>query len=122
MRGLFLEKTIKTPRIHFDALKGHLIIEGRSIPEDAYSFYSPIYEWLEQFQQSGSDQAVVEFKLEYFNTSSSKCILEILKILEKQNDKKISVKWFYEEDDEDMLDSGEDYKQIVSLPIQFETY
>jgi len=122
MKDLHLEKTIKTPYIHFNAINGHLVIEGRSIPEDAYSFYTPVYRWLERFNQECKEDTLVEFKLEYFNTSSSKCILEILKILEKRKVSKVDIKWFYEEDDEDMLDSGKDYKHLLSLPIQFETY
>lgn len=122
MKNLYLERTIKTPKIHFDAIKGHLLLEGRSIPEDAYSFYNPIYEWLEEFDKACSTDILLEFKLEYFNTSSSKCILEILKLLEMQKQKKVSIKWFYEEDDEDMFESGQDYNQLVSLKIDFETY
>lgn len=122
MKNLYLERTIKTPKISFDAIKGHLLLEGRSIPEDAYNFFTPIYEWLEVFNKEGAEDILLEFKLEYFNTSSSKCILEILKLLEIQKQKKISIKWYYEEDDEDMFESGQDYNQLVSLKIDFETY
>lgn len=122
MKNLYLDRTIKTPKIDFDAINGHLLLEGRSIPEDAYSFYAPIYEWLAQFEKEGAAKTLIEFRLEYFNTSSSKCILEILKILEQQKQKDVEIKWFYEEDDEDMLESGQDFMQLVSLPIQFETY
>ena len=123
MQNLSLKKTLKTPRIHFDVLNGHLLMEGRSIPEDAFSFYQPIYKWLEQYIQESDTKTTIEFRLEYFNTSSSKCILEILHILEKIKDKQpVQVKWFYDEDDEDMLESGENYSQIIELPIKFETY
>jgi len=122
MKNLYLERTARTPQINFDAIKGQLLLEGRSIPEDAYSFYAPIYEWLKQFDKEGSSDILLEFKLEYFNTSSSKCILNILKLIELQKQKKVSIKWFYEEDDEDMLESGQDYDQLISLKIDFETY
>ncbi|NEQ55097.1 MAG: DUF1987 domain-containing protein [Leptolyngbya sp. SIO3F4] len=123
MKNLSLEKTLKTPYIHFDAVNGHLLMEGRSIPEDAYMFYQPIYQWLEQYVLENEKKTIIEFKLEYFNTSSSKCILEVLHILEKINDKQpVEVKWFYDEDDEDMYESGENYSQIIELAIKFETY
>ena len=122
MKNLSLEKTLKTPHIHFDATKGRLLMEGRSIPEDAYMFYQPIYKWLEQYVQESDTKTIIEFKLEYFNTSSSKCILEVLHILEKIDKQSVEVKWFYDEDDEDMFESGENYSQIIELPIKFETY
>jgi len=123
MKNLSLEKTLKTPYIHFDAVNGHFVMEGRSIPEDAYMFYQPIYQWLEQYVHENDKKTIIEFKLEYFNTSSSKCILEVLHILEKINAKQpVEVKWFYDEDDEDMYESGENYSQIIELPIKFETY
>ena len=60
--------------------------------------------------------------MEYFNTSSSKCILDVLRKLEKihKNGKSVVVKWFYEEDDEDMMEAGENYQRIVSVPIELE--
>jgi hypothetical protein len=62
----------------------------------------------------------VDVKLEYFNTSSSKCILDLFKQLEKLNQQNTEVKinWYYEEDDEDMAEAGEDYDAIIDLPFK----
>ena len=57
-------------------------------------------------------------QLEYFNTSSSKCILDVFKKLESVTGSEVSVKWYYEEDDEDMLEAGEDYEAIIDLPFE----
>ena len=57
-------------------------------------------------------------QLEYFNTSSSKCILDVFKKLETLSGTEVSVKWYYEEDDEDMLEAGEDYEAIIDLPFE----
>ncbi|MEM1137386.1 MAG: DUF1987 domain-containing protein [Bacteroidota bacterium] len=123
MENLFLEKSAKTPCINFNARKGRLIIEGRSIPEDAMSFYHPIFHWLDQYQNAAQDTTTIEFRLEYFNTSSSKCIVEILRRLETIHvEKNVEVTWFYESDDEDMQESGEDFMHLVDLPITFETF
>ena len=56
--------------------------------------------------------------MEYFNTSSSKCILDVFKKLESISDSSVSVKWYYEEDDEDMLEAGEDYEAIIDLSFE----
>ncbi|MBT34027.1 MAG: nuclear pore complex subunit [Thalassobius sp.] len=123
MENLFLEKSNKTPFIEFDANRGYLLIEGRSIPEDALDFYQPLFSWLDSYSKTAQEVTVMEFKLEYFNTSSSKCLVEILRRLEDINcEKHVEVKWFYEQDDEDMQESGEDYMQLVNVPISFEPY
>ena len=62
----------------------------------------------------------VDMKLEYFNTSSSKCILDLFKRLEKINapDNSVLINWYYETDDEDMEEAGEDYAAIVGLDFK----
>jgi len=115
MRPLLIASTAKTPEIQFDADQGQLILSGRSIPENAVDFYRPVLDWA---QAVGSDASLtVMVQLEYFNTSSSKCLLDLFKRLE--NGKDVKVKWHFDADDEDMLEAGEDYDHIVSLPFTF---
>ena len=54
------------------------------------------------------------------NTSSSKCILDLFKQLEKLNggNTEVKVNWYFEEDDEDMEEAGEDYQAIIDLPFK----
>jgi len=95
-------------------------LEGRSIPENSVEFYKPLVDWLEEYKDNPIEKTVVEVKLEYFNTSSSKCILDVFKKLEVIHKAKnsVEIKWFYEEDDEDMLEAGEDYESIIRVPFQ----
>lgn len=121
MRQLDLKGTPKTPSVLFDAEKGLLEIKGRSIPENSLVFYKPLNNWLKDYGKEPSKQTIFEVKLEYYNTSSSKCLLDLFKTLEKLNEEgKTSVKvhWYYETDDEDMLEAGEDYQAII--PLTFE--
>jgi hypothetical protein len=62
----------------------------------------------------------VNIQLEYFNTSSSKCILDVFKKLEAiyKSGNEVVINWFYEEDDEDMLEAGEDYQSIIKIPFK----
>lgn len=122
MDNINIEPTAKTPKVMFDASQGVMEIEGRSIPENSTEFYKPIYDWLENYIKAPNANSVFKFKLEYFNTSSSKCILDIFRKLEKihQNGNKITVTWFFEQDDEDMQEAGEDYQRIVNVPIKLE--
>lgn len=118
MEPINIEPSVKTPKISFDDGSGALEIEGRSIPENSTEFYKPVFEWLDAYIDAPSANTEFAFKLEYFNTSSSKCILDVLRKLEKLhiNGNKVVVNWFYEEDDEDMKEAGENYQRIVSVP------
>ncbi len=121
MNTLKLEPDSKTPGIEFDADAGKLKLWGRSIPENAVEFYKPVFEWLDNYQNKALAETEMTFQLEYFNTSSSKIILDILRRLEtlQQTGKsKVVVKWLYEEDDEDMMEAGDDYQTIVDLKFE----
>lgn len=119
MENVNIEGTAKTPTVIFEPANGLLEIKGRSIPENSTEFFKPLVDALKSFSTNASSAITVNFKLEYFNTSSSKCILDILKILEsiKKTGKTVSLNWYYEEDDEDMLESGENYQEIVNIPF-----
>lgn len=115
-----MERTPKTPKISFDISKGFFEISGRSIPENSIEFYRPVLEWLEEYTANPSKrETTFDVKLEYFNTSSSKCLVEIFRKLErlKREGVDVSIKWYYEEEDEDMQESGEDFREIIKLPI-----
>lgn len=118
MENLTLEGSAKTPTINFDATSGKLELRGRSIPENSVEFYKPLNEWIENYGASPAGETSVDVKLEYFNTSSSKCILDLFKKLEAIAGSKtnVTVNWFFEEDDEDMEEAGQDYKAIIGLP------
>jgi hypothetical protein len=120
MKKLSIEGSSKTPSIMFDADKGMLEIKGRSIPENSIEFYKPLVDWLDEYAQSPAASTSVKIQLEYFNTSSSKCILDVFKKLEGicKNGNDVVVNWYYEEDDEDMLEAGEDYESILKMPFK----
>lgn len=120
MESLFIEGTTKTPNVKFDANDGLMEIKGRSIPENSIEFYKPMVDWLDKYAKNPKSPTKVNVQLEYFNTSSSKCILDVFKKLEaihKANNQ-VQINWYYEEDDEDMLEAGEDYESIIRVPFK----
>lgn len=118
MEIIILEGTLKTPTIEFNPFEGYLLIKGRSIPENSIEFYQPLIEELENYFITPQPTTKVDIQLEYFNTSSSKCILDVLKKIEVISESsKVNINWFYEEYDEDMLEAGEDYQAIVNIPF-----
>ena len=120
METIAIEGTPKTPTINFNVEKGFLEIKGRSIPENSIEFYKPLVDWLEKYSATPKTTTNVNIQLEYFNTSSSKCILDVFKKLEAihKSGSEIVINWYYEEDDEDMLEAGEDYQAIINVPFK----
>jgi len=116
MDEIKLTPTPKTPSVHF-APTGHLELKGRSIPENSLEFYKPLIDWLDQYAKESAAETNVHVQLEYFNTSSSKCLLDFFKRLENVTNK-VTIHWYYEQDDEDMLEAGEDYEAIISVPFK----
>lgn len=122
MNELNLIATAKTPGIFFDINTQTLKLSGRSIPENAADFYSQVFTWLEEHLNNVNSKQCVEVRLEYFNTSSSKSILDIFRKYQKaKNDGRcdVLVIWFYESDDEDMLEAGQDYGAITGLRFEY---
>ena len=104
MNNLLIKSTPTTPEINFN-YSGQMIIKGKSLPEDPKKFYGPIFKWIEEFE---AELVKMDIKLEYVNTSSSKNILELIKIIDKNKKiKRLDLNWFYEVDDLDMLEFGE---------------
>ncbi|MDR1154938.1 MAG: DUF1987 domain-containing protein [Bacteroidales bacterium] len=124
MDPIIISATEDTPGIKLDATNNIFEISGRSLPEDVVKFYRPILDWLDTYAQSPNEHTVFDFKLSYFNTASSKIILDILMKLEGiHNDgRKLTIKWHYPSDDEDMMEAGEEYADIVDVPIELVEY
>jgi len=121
METLVIEGSPETPTIKFDSKAGLIEIKGRSIPENSIEFYKPLIDWLEKYSGSPRPNTTVNIQLEYFNTSSSKCILDVFKKLEsinKSGSSEVVINWHYEEDDEDMSEAGEDYQAIINVPFK----
>jgi len=117
MVKLELKETATTPYVNFDQGTGMLKIDGRSIPENVIDFYHPILRWIDEYSKSPVEKTEITLKFEYFNTSSSKRIFDIMKKLEKMatdTGKMVIINWYYEEDDEDIFFAGNDYKALIS--------
>jgi hypothetical protein len=125
MDTLIIAGTEDTPSILLNIETGEFSFNGRSLPEDVTSFYQPVIDWLAQFSEQPKTGARFNFKLEYFNTASSKILLDILMQLEEINDAASAgfvIAWHFQESDPDMKEAGEEYADIVSIPFEFINY
>ncbi len=121
---LIIEGTKDTPRVILNASEDTFEISGRSFPLNAKGFYAPVLEWLDKYSENPNKKTEFAFKLEYFNTPSSKSITDILKILKimKDNGHEVTVWWHYEEDDVDILDLGHVFSRTIGIPFEFKEY
>lgn len=121
MEKVFIEPTRTTPLVNFDPDEGLLEMKGRSSPENSIQFYQKVLDNLEEFARTGGEEFTANIAFEYFNTSSSKCLFDVFKRLSKIEDsgKRITINWYYEEGDDDMMEAGEDYSDLLDLNFNF---
>jgi hypothetical protein len=124
MQAIKIKGSDDTPNVILDRENAIFEISGRSLPEDVAAFYEPILDWLEEYSEDPLEKTVFNFKLEYFNTASSKLLLDVLLKLEDMYDdgKDILVRWHFPDDDEDMEEAGEEYADIVEVPFEQVSY
>ena|SRR6478752_4227503 len=120
MENLLIEGTDETPQVTLNKKSEIFEIAGRSLPEDAVEFYRPIVDWIKVYMKDPNPTTPFSFKLDYFNTASSKILLDLLNLL--KDIKGIKILWYFNEDDEEILDAGEEFSEQVEAPFEFKTY
>jgi len=127
MEPLHIDATKSTPAVHFNGDVNILELAGESYPENAARFYGPVYDWLSRFLQDTEPRVLlVKIALLYFNSSSSKALMNLFDRFEEAVDDgwRISVDWCYHEDNDTALECGEEFREdydsfefnLVSLP------
>lgn len=120
MEPIIIEKELETPGIILDPQNKKFEFTGKSCPADVRSFYAPILSWLEKYIKTNDEDIVFDFKFQYYNTASAKIILMILQHLEDAAvNGNVLVKWHYPEEDEELMEAGEDFADIVDVPFEF---
>ncbi len=118
METLKIEPTSDTPKIILDAASGAFEISERCFPEDATHFFSPVLEWIKTYCQSPNTKTQFNFKLEYYNTASSKQLFKLFVILHELSQKsEVVINWYYSASDTDMMSSGERYSKLLNFPF-----
>jgi len=115
MDSLKIEATRYTPDVSFNAETNVLEIKGECYPENIAEFFEPPFSWLENYLSVLGNQAVtVNLDLNYFNSSTSKNLLNFFDRLETEvtdNGKNISVNWIYDPENESAEEYGEEFKE-----------
>ena len=120
MNDLILEKTKNTLGINCNVMNGKISIEGSSYPEDAMTFFNPLFDWIEEYISKIKKNMQIDLIIDYLNTSSIKCIIDFLEILEEyyKTGKDIIIIWHYKKNDIDMMETGEEFQEQLEVPFE----
>jgi len=117
-----ISRTKSTPEVILDT-KGTIKLTGRLIPENAEEFFNPIEEWINEYFKNPAEITCVEISLEYINSVGSKYLLDLIRKIThihlKNNNKKFIINWYYEDVDENMLETGTSFSSDLNVPYNF---
>jgi hypothetical protein len=130
MKVIEIPKTEKTPEIILDDERRLLQITGKCLPENIRDFSQLVIEKLENYlnqlipspdQDNGNGAFKVNFKLGYFNSAAAKFIADVLLVIDENSQRGVNIKvfWYFEEDDSDMLEAGQDISKMVNVPMEY---
>ena len=128
MNTFYYEASDYAPRANFNNKTGIFELEGISRPENVSAFYSHLINWLKDFEQQylatgkkPDNDIIMNFKLTYYNSASSKYILQMLEIMKSwiTFGIKPKINWYYDESDEKMLEDGQDLADALEYDFNF---
>jgi hypothetical protein len=124
MEALIVKEDEGIPRIVLDKDKDVFEISGNSLPEDMIGLYSPVFKWIDEYKKQPNPETKLVVKLNYFNSSSSKAILDIIISLSDliYQGFKVKVVWHYLDMDDDNLSTGKEFEGVTKIPFQYIPY
>ncbi|MDR0815376.1 MAG: DUF1987 domain-containing protein [Bacteroidales bacterium] len=118
MESVRIEKTAKSPLMVMK--NGYLGIMGRSIPQNSRLLFKPCFDWAEEYIKHPEPVTKVEIFFEYVDTSSIRCVVDLLTMLESnQHESKIEVTWLYERFDDDLRELGTYIQTFLKIPFNY---
>jgi hypothetical protein len=120
MQVLQLAATDQTPQVTLNKEKNIFEFTGRSLTDKAVEFYRPIMKWMAEYAESPNPTTELVFKMEYMNTASSKALFDLFAIMQDIDGAKIV--WCFQDEDEDMEETGEEFSSLVKIPFEMRAY
>ena len=131
MQNLVIKQGNRTPEIRFSPDENVFYIRGTSSPEDVRKLYYPVLEWINKFNEeilknefktfNEGNPIRFQFDLEYFNSSSAKFFFDMMIEFKKLRPAGVPVivEWYYEQEDPEMKEAGNDFSQLVEMEFTF---
>ncbi len=120
MKSLYIEGNELNPKIILSKDENQFEISGSSLADEPEENFRPALNWLLTYRENANPKTILEFKMNYINTASTKHILDLISSLEKMPNS--SVVWFYNDNNIDMKEIGEEFAEIVNIPFDFRPY
>lgn len=123
METFYIAPGIFTPEVDFESGTRNLFFKGRSYPSDPSEFYRPVFNWILSYLslRESENDFCINFKLDYYNTSTSKEFAKLFKLLEENKMRNfVKIKWLYHANDLDMFEAGRRFSQFTSLNFAVE--
>jgi hypothetical protein len=120
MNPLNIKRTKKTPAITVDPQSGEFSLKGISLPENAREFFAPLINAVEDYMSEPQKETQLTIELDYYNTASSKVIINVLhqfEVLNQKSGHEVVINWSYDDDDEDMLEEIKNFEEMLSIKI-----
>ena len=114
-KKLIIPKTNQTPEVEFDRENKHLSMKGKIIPENPFDFFDHFNLTFDKYIKANPDNLVINMQLDYFNTVSSKLLSKFFQ--KAVTNSRPVLNWYYEKNDIELKEAGEDYAQIINYPI-----
>ncbi len=117
MKDLKIKGTMDSPEVSFTPESGVFLLEGRSLQEDPQAFYSVIIDWVSANIVGKKTPIHFKFKMDYFNSSSSRFLMKILMMLNEEPEW-YKMTWYVEKGDEVILEKGQEYQILLDFPVE----
>lgn len=121
MKDLKIKGTMDSPEVSFTPETNVILFEGRSLQEDPQAFYNVIIDWIKGNIVGSKNLVHFQFKMDYFNSSSSRYLMKILMMLNEEPEW-YQMTWYVEKGDEVILEKGEEYQQLLDFPVEIIEY
>jgi len=121
MEPLIIEREPNTLQIILNKDKKEFSFDGRSLPENTVKFFEPVIQWIVEYIKDPADETVVHMNFVYFNTSSAKLLLEVLRQFDNlhKSGQKVKIVWHYMVEDYDIQEAGEEYSTMIGVPFEY---
>ena len=121
MSAIEIPATEKTPAVRFLPEEGLFELSGSSIHENAHAFYKPLLQSMSDYARQPKPVTKVLISMPYFNSSSAKYILDLLKLLDDAHASgasAVTLRWLHDADDLDMEEAGHDYQELLDMNVE----
>lgn len=119
VQNLTIESSQSSPSVIADWERGTITMRGESYPENSFSLYEKILEWLASYLEACTRSLQLDLELNYLNTSSVRAMIELFDTLQTaaENGRDVSVVWRYDTRNPRAAELGQELREDYTFPF-----